>query len=77
MAAPRFDDFREITAKFDSKSTDCGSATGGHEIKKGEIIGYCRKNRNSHTVCDTCWAKWCAENAEADAIEAGFIHNCY
>ncbi len=60
----RFDDYGEIEARFDSLGT-CG-----HEIKRGQRIGYARRTRE--TQCPDCWAKWCAENAEADAIESGY-----
>lgn len=77
MPAPRFDRYVEIKAKFNSMSTDCGMLNngGGHEIKAGEIIGYARVGRNSHTHCAACWARWKAENEEADAIEAGYINS--
>lgn len=70
MSAPRFYNYKQITAKFASKSTDCGSAVGGHEIKIGDIVGYCRLGKNSHTHCASCWAKWVEENREADRYEA-------
>ena len=68
---PRFYDYREITAKFDS------TGTCGHDIKQGQVIGYCRRNRKSYTQCAACWQKWVAENQEADAIESGYINNCW
>lgn len=61
----RFDNFREIRAKFSSEGT-CG-----HQIKKGEIIGF--NPRTKSTSCPDCWARWVAENREADAIEAGYM----
>ena len=70
MSSPRFYDYREITAKFDSKSTSCGSAVGGHAIKKGDAIGYARKGSQSHVHCKDCWRSWVAENAEADYLES-------
>lgn len=60
-----FDFYREISARFNS------TATCGHEVKKGEIIGY--NPRNKKTQCSNCWARWVAENREADAIEAGYL----
>ena len=62
----RFSDFREIAAKFDSVSTDCGAKEGGHNIRKGETIGYAFKG---HTVCPACWSDWCRENAQDDFDE--------
>jgi hypothetical protein len=62
--ADRFDNYREITAKFDSVGK-CG-----HPIKKGDRIGY---NRNFRPPCAACWAKWVTENREADAIESGYM----
>ena len=62
--ADRFDNYREITAKFDS------TGKCGHEIKKGDRIGY---NRNHGCHCSSCWFKWSAENREADAIESGYM----
>ncbi len=58
---PRFDDYREITAKFDSKSTDCGSKVGGPDIKNGDAIGYCRRGGTSHSLCADCWRAWVSE----------------
>lgn len=60
----RFDDYREIEARFDS------TGTCGHKIKRGQRIGYAPRFRK--TQCAACWARWVAENAEADAIEAGY-----
>lgn len=62
--ADRFDNYREITAKFDS------TGKCGHPIKKGDRIGY---NRNFRPPCAACWSKWVAENREADAIESGYM----
>lgn len=66
----RFDDHREITAKFDS------TASCGHAIKTGDRIGYGRKHGQSSTQCPDCWGKWSAENREADAIESGYMPQC-
>lgn len=56
----RFDDYREITAKF--------ASTGkcGHEIRKGDRIGY---NRQDGCYCAGCWRTWVAENRAADEDE--------
>jgi|GEM_PF-2302449 len=64
MSTLRFNDHRELTAKFHSIGT-CG-----HEIMKGQRIGYAtsRSGRKS-VICPACWAKWCAENVEADRLE--------
>lgn len=69
----RFDDYREITARFSSIATGCGK--GLHRIEKGETIGYAGKRGG--TICGDCWARWRAENAEADAIEAGHLPTCW
>lgn len=63
----RFDNYREIISKFDS----VGSC--GHEIKKGDRVGWSRKYG---CECASCWERWVAENREADAIEAGYLPNC-
>ena len=70
----RFDDYREITAKFD---TPAALAACGHDIKKGEIIGYASGRYGSRGLvqCAACWARWVAENREADAIEAGYMNS--
>ena len=65
--ADRFDNYREIRAKFDS------TGTCGHEIKKGDVIGW---NKTYGCQCKDCWAKWVNENKEADAIEQGHINSC-
>jgi hypothetical protein len=62
---PRFNDYREIVARFDSIGA-CG-----HPVKKGDDVGY---NRRGGVQCAACWRHWCAENAEADACERG---GCY
>jgi len=61
---PRFDDYREIVARY--------ASTGkcGHAIAKGDVIGW---HKRGGAYCAACWAKWRAENAEADAIEAGYM----
>ena len=59
----RFNDHREIAARFDS----VGSC--GHDIKKGDTIGYARRGRDVHTNCPACWSAWVAENQEADMYE--------
>lgn len=58
--ADRFDNYREIAAKFDS------TGVCGHPIKKGDRIGY---NKAHGCRCTDCWTKWVEENREADAIE--------
>ena len=63
----RFNDYREIQAKFNS------TGTCGHTIRKGDTIGWARKRRVSETQCTDCWVKWVDENREADAIEAGYM----
>lgn len=71
MSKPRFNDYREITAKFDS------TGSCGHPIKTGDVIGWARRHRQSHTQCSECWSRWVAENREADAIEAGYMNSCW
>lgn len=62
----RFDNYRELTSKFDSMGA-CG-----HAIKKGDVIGW----HHIHGArCSDCWRKWCSENAEAAAYEQA--NNCY
>jgi hypothetical protein len=60
--ADRFDNYREIAARFDSVGA-CG-----HPIKKGDAIGY--NARAKVCRCSTCWSKWVAENRAAAADEA-------
>jgi hypothetical protein len=61
--ADRFDNYAEISAKFDSV------AKCGHPVKVGDRIGYHR----AHGVrCADCWRVWCAENAEAAMMERGY-----
>ena len=67
-SADRFDNYREITAKFDS------TGKCGHPIKKGDTIGW---NKRHGCYCSACWSKWVAENREADAIEAGYMPSCW
>lgn len=59
-SADRFDNYAEITARYDSQGT-CG-----HPIKAGDRIGY---NRKHGTRCAGCWHTWAAENAEARMFE--------
>ena len=70
----RFNDYRDITARFDSMSTACGTRDGapGHAIKKGDSIGYGRKRYGAaETMCAACWHKWQSENRECDYLERG------
>ena len=60
-SADRFDNYREIDARFAS------TGTCGHAIAKGDRIGW--HPRLKKTQCADCWARWVAENAEADALE--------
>jgi hypothetical protein len=62
--ADRFDNYHEMLARF--------SSTGkcGHRIRRGDLIGY---NSRHGAQCSACWASWKAENAEADAIERGWM----
>ena len=64
----RFDKYTEIAARFDS------TGSCGHAIKRGDRIGW---NKRAHkTQCAACWARWCAENHEADIIESGYGPEC-
>ena len=74
MLTRRFDDFREITAKFDN------TLTCGHAAKAGDRIGWSgRRGRDgasrAETCCAACWLKWCDENREAAAYEQGLAYN--
>ena len=62
-----FSNYKEITSKFASVGA-CG-----HQIKVGDVIGW---NPRHGTRCQDCWTKWRTENAEADAIEAGYMPQC-
>ncbi|MCH8851588.1 MAG: hypothetical protein IID41_02935 [Planctomycetes bacterium] len=64
-SADRFDNYREIDARFAS------TGSCGHPIAKGDRIGWHRALKK--TQCATCWARWVAENAEADAMERGYL----
>jgi len=59
--ADRFDNYREIVAKFASV------AACGHPIARGDRIGY---NRTHGCRCAACWSHWVAENASAAQDEA-------
>ena len=61
--ANRFDNYHELTAKFDS------TGSCGHAIHRGDTIGY---HRSHGAQCAVCWVRWSAENREADAIEGGY-----
>jgi hypothetical protein len=63
LSADRFPNYRDIEARFDS------TGSCGHPIKKGDRIGY-NKRAGGKTMCAECWHRWCAENAEADYLEA-------
>ena len=62
-SADRFDNYREIDARFAS------TGTCGHAIAKGDRIGWHPILKK--TQCTACWQRWCAENAEADVLERG------
>ena len=63
--ADRFDNYLEIDAKYPS------SATCGHDIHKGDRIGWHPVLKKSQ--CSACWSRWVAENAEADMLERGSV----
>ena len=64
----RFDYYRGIEARFAS------TGSCGHPIAKGDRIGFNPSVRDEKgqkkTQCASCWAKWTAENEEADRLEA-------
>ena len=60
--ADRFDNYRQLTARFDSVGA-CG-----HPIRKGDLIGYSPRAKTCR--CAACWSRWCDENAAAAADEA-------
>lgn len=64
--ADRFDNYKEISAKFDSVGK-CG-----HEIKKDDRIGW---NPSHGCYCPHCWNKWVSENREADLVESGYMNS--
>lgn len=57
----RFDNYREIRAKY--ASTD----RYGNEIKKGDLIGY--NPQNKKVIAKDAWSKWVYENRSAQAYE--------
>ena len=57
----RFDNYRDIDARFNS------TGSCGHAIKKGQAIGY--NPRNKRTQCAECWRVWQLENANAAGYE--------
>ncbi len=61
--ADRFDNYRDLSARFAS------TGTCGHAIAKGDAIGWHPDLKK--TQCADCWRRWCAENAEAEAMERG------
>lgn len=61
---PRFDDFKEITAKH--AGTCMNVRTCGANVYIGDTVGY---SRRAGVVCRDCWSKWCYENAEASMLE--------
>ena len=76
MRLARFNDYREIAAKYAGKSTACGSKVGGHDIDVGDLIGYSafgyRTDRigvKALTICANCWQSWCWEISAAQALE--------
>ena len=64
-SADRFDNYREIDARFAS------TGSCGHEISKGDRIGW--NPRLKKTYCTACWQRWVVENAEADMLERGYV----
>ena len=60
-SADRFENYREIDARFAS------TGSCGHTIAKGDRIGW--HPRLKKTQCADCWARWVAANAEADEQE--------
>ena len=63
----RFDNYRELISKFNS------TGACGHPIAKGDTIGWTRR---FGAQCQACWLKWKSENAEAQAVESGYMPSC-
>jgi hypothetical protein len=68
MNNPRFCEYREIKAVFNK------IATCGHEIRKGDYVGFAWKNDRAYTRCADCWYNWVSENAEADILERTYSY---
>ncbi len=64
-SADRFPNYREIEARFAS------TGACGHTIAKGDRIGWHPGLKKAQ--CAACWDRWCAENAEAQALERGYM----
>lgn len=67
--ARSYNQYREIAARFESKGT-CG-----HEIHKGDVIGYSpapRKWLDAETQCAECWRKWSADVANEQEYCNGY-----
>ncbi len=60
-----FYNYAEISARFAS------TGTCGHAIAKGDVIGWYPSLKK--TQCASCWQHWVAENAEAKAMERGYM----
>lgn len=60
----RFSNYRELIAKRAGEA--CGERR--HEVLPGDVIGWHAGLRKA--CCAECWARWCAENAEADRAES-------
>ena len=63
--ADRFDNYRELDARFAS------AGTCGHSIAKGDRIGWHPSLKK--TQCAACWLRWVSENAEAAVMERGYV----
>lgn len=57
----RFDNYREITARYPS------TGACGHNIKPGDLIGW---HSRHGACCADCWRQWSADNANAAAYES-------
>ncbi len=62
--ADRFDNYRDLDARFAS------TGTCGHAIAKGDSIGWHPTLKRAQ--CADCWRRWVAENVEAEAMERGY-----
>ena len=60
-----FYNYAEIDARFASTGTCV------HSIAKGDRIGWHASLKK--TQCAACWSRWVMENAEADALERGYV----
>lgn len=65
MSTRNFRHYRDLVARFDS------TGTCGHQIKKGDAIGYSKLGRwdMGQTQCAGCWEAW-KRSVAADDFDA-------